>query len=430
MTNDIVKHDGRAAQVIPIRGVGDLLDLGSILAASNFFKNTIDENQAAAKILAGMELGISAVASLRGLYIVEGQITLAYPLIGALIKKSGKYDYRIRENTAESCRVEFFENGESVGFSALTMKQATERGLNKTFKGGTKEPWAKFPENMLLSKCLSNGAKAYTSEIFFGSIYTPDELGAEVDAVTGAVIEVEMSQLPDVQMLVCESEGCGNLIRDYTNSAGKTMSAVAFAAGTREKYQKALCWDCAQAAKKATDEAQAARFEIQGRASAEARENRRKAEERDSAKKAAEAAQSAPERENVQEATNTKPITKEAAKNALEDARKRYEEASVIAKQLAIPGAYNDNYRKWSPVRLDEAVATLRERIQEDISSAALESDAFLADVEGDGLPQENEPLAVWMDFAADWELIEIIKADNRQEDELELVEKSRTVGP
>lgn len=399
--SDIVRYDGRAAALaVPIRNVDDLLFLGSVLAASGFFKNTVGENQAAAKILAGMELGISPVASLRGLYIVEGQITLAYPLIGALIKKSGKYDYRIRTNTAEECVVEFFEKGESVGFSSLTMKQAKERGLDQYSGGKVKEPWKKFPENMLLSKCLSNGAKAHTSEVFYGPIYTPDELGMEVDGATGIVVEVE--RLPKIQLIPCEAEGCQNTITDYTNEQGRTMSAAKIIEGTQQKYGKALCWDCAQKAK-AGAEAQRAKFEAKAKVGAEARENRRKAEERDNVK-----SKSNPAKVDVLDEN-----AKVSAKKALEDARKRYEEASDIGKQLAFKEANQPDYRQWNAAKLNEATEELTLLIQSAITGVAIQDVEFLAEDDGDGLPDETQPLTEWMACAVAWELIQTIRAEN-----------------
>lgn len=388
--SDIVRYDGRAAALaVPIRNVDDLLFLGSVLAASGFFKNTVGENQAAAKILAGMELGISPVASLRGLYIVEGQITLAYPLIGALIKKSGKYDYRIRTNTAEECVVEFFEKGESVGFSSLTMKQAKERGLDQYSGGKVKEPWKKFPENMLLSKCLSNGAKAHTSEVFYGPIYTPDELGMEVDGATGVVVEVE--RLPEIQLIPCEAEGCQNAITDYTNAQGKKMLAAKFAEGTRTKYGLALCWDCAQKAK-AEAEAEKAAQEIEpsGKAQSEKRINRAKT------------------KVEVYDAD-----TKASAKKALEDARKRYEEASDIGKQLAFKEANQPDYRQWNAAKLNNATEELTLLIQDAITGVAIQDVEFLAEDDGDGLPDETQPLTEWMACAVAWELIQTIRAEN-----------------
>lgn len=387
--NNIVKHDGRAAaQAVPIRDVNDLLDLGRILSISGFFKNTQGEEQAAAKILAGMELGISPVASLRGLYIVEGQISLAYPLIGALIKKSGKYDYRIREHTAETCVIEFFENGESVGFSALTMKQAKERGLDSYGGGKVKEPWKKFPENMLLSKCLSNGAKAYTSEIFFGSVYTPDELGAEVDGETGVVVEVE--EVPGVQLIACEYEGynddggCDGFIRDYTNEQGRTMSAAKIAERTREKYGRPLCWHCAQQAKKAAEQAE------EGKAAA------------------------------------VTVAAKSDAKKNLEDARVAYEGATAAARLLGLIHGHTVKYRSWDASRLISETEQLVQTIQDAISSAATQDNQFI--VQEGQLPAEDAPLDEWLAVVAAWELLDVIKADNQEEPEMSKEEMAEEV--
>ncbi len=380
MTNDIVRQDGKAkamALAVPLRGIEDLMYLGSVLAASGFFKNTQGDAQAVAKIIAGMELGIAPVASLRGLYIVEGQISLAYPLIGALIKGSGKYDYRIREKTAESCVVEFFESGESVGFERLTMKQAQDRGLSKQRDGRTKEPWAKFPENMLLSKCLSNGAKAYASEVFYGSVYTPDELGAEVDGVTGAVVQVELEALPGVELATCE--GCGGLIGDFTDEQGKTMPAAKIEEGTRKKYGKALCWDCAQAAK-----AESARIE------------------------AAIKESFPPIHLTAEEAAAQEEPAKESSKSkALATARRNCKIAIQHAATLVLesPVAYTDTLTFSQLTQLtDSLVGTIKDAI----SNVAM-MDEEIPDHE---IPKDTTTLEEWMEFVAAWDLLDAIKAD------------------
>lgn len=414
MATEIVKHEGgrAAAMAVPIRGVEDLLYVGRVLAASNFFKNTIDENQAAAKILAGMELGIAAVASLRGLYIVEGQITLAYPMIGALIKRSGKYDYRIRALTADECSVEFFENGESVGFSALTMKQAKERGLDKTKGGYAKEPWVKFPENMLLSKCLSNGAKAYTSEVFFGAVYTPDELGAEVDGATGAMVSIE--EVPGVTFTACEAEGCGNLIADHTTEQGKTMSAAKIEEGTRAKYGKALCWDCAQKAKKAaeTEEANNAKPPLEIVKHSGARANQEKARE----VKAVVAHHTTGEAP-APDATTSARQSKQA--QALVDARHRYQEACNAARTL--------NIKPPVPIgstltlkQLAAATGELVGTIQDAISAVAMEQQ----DIPTSAFPKDDDTLAEWMTFVAAWDLQSLIAAEVGEEEGLDMEEE------
>jgi hypothetical protein len=196
--------------------------------------------------------------------------------------------------------------------------------------------------------------------------------------------ELIEEERPSEIELGCENEnGCRNPIRDYTNEVGKTLSAAKLAEGTRAKYGLALCWDCAQVAKRA-----------------------------------AEASQSAPERENEQEPTNTKPVTKEAAKNALEDARKRYEALSHHAKVLGFDRAYSLEYRQWDTAKLGIASAELLAMIRDSITSAAIENERFL--IEEGSLPTEDDTLKAWMDFAADWGLIETIKADNLANGEVE----------
>lgn len=167
----------------------DVMTLGKVFAASGYFKDARDEAQAIVKILAGQELGIPAVASMTGIYIVKEKVSLSANLIGAVIKRSGRYDYRVREMSATGCSLEFFQKSgggwESIGLSEFSMKDATAAGLAGS------DTWRKFPRNMLFARALSNGAKWYCPDVFGGPIYTPDELGEEVDAETGELVPGE-----------------------------------------------------------------------------------------------------------------------------------------------------------------------------------------------------------------------------------------------
>lgn len=184
------------------RPMPDALTLGKVFAASGYFRDARDEAQAIVKILAGQELGIPAVASMTGVYIVKEKVNLSANLIGAVIKRSGRYTYRVREMADKACRLEFFEkNGtgwESIGVSDFTWEDATKAGLVGS------DTWKKFPRNMLFARALSNGAKWYCPDVFGGPIYTPDELGAEVDGETGEVVPGEraapISQLPALRV--------------------------------------------------------------------------------------------------------------------------------------------------------------------------------------------------------------------------------------
>jgi hypothetical protein len=168
----------------PLRmGMGTLEDpeaLGRVLAASGYFSDAHDAAQAVVKVLAGQELGFGPIASMTGVYIVKGRVTLSANLIAAAIKRHPRYDFRVRTLTNDGCEVVFFEDGKEAGASEFTMTDARTAGL----AGG--DNWKKFPRNMLFARAISNGAKFFCPDVFAGSpVYTPDELGAEIDPETG-----------------------------------------------------------------------------------------------------------------------------------------------------------------------------------------------------------------------------------------------------
>ena len=167
----------------------DLRSLGEVLASSGFFADTRDAAQAIVKVLAGHELGFGPVASMTGVNIIKGKVALSANLMGAAVKRSGRYNYRVVTLTDAECAIEFYESGKIIGRSAFTIQDAQRAGLT----GG--DNWRKFPRNMLFARALSNGVKWYCPDVTGGPAYTPDELGALVDE-DGEVIETEIVTPP------------------------------------------------------------------------------------------------------------------------------------------------------------------------------------------------------------------------------------------
>lgn len=167
----------------------DIKGIANHFAESGFFKDAADVSKAFVKILAGQELGIGPMQSMSGFHVIQGKTAMSATLVGALIKRSGRYDYRVQVLDDQSCNLVFFENGEEVGQSSFSMSEAQTAGL-------TSNPtWKKFPRNMLLSRALTNGARWFCPDVFGGAVYTPDELGAQVDGETGEIIDAQI--LPD-----------------------------------------------------------------------------------------------------------------------------------------------------------------------------------------------------------------------------------------
>jgi hypothetical protein len=160
----------------------DVMQLGDVFFKSGLFSDAKQAAQCVVKILAGQELGFAPIASMMGINIIQGKVALGANLIASKIQSSGKYNFKFIEHTEKKCRLEFFRGNESLGFSEFTMQEATNAGLS------LKDIWKKYPKNMLFSRAVSNGARWFTAELFSGAIYTPEEMGADVDGETGEVI--------------------------------------------------------------------------------------------------------------------------------------------------------------------------------------------------------------------------------------------------
>jgi hypothetical protein len=172
-----------ARPVLQMGALSDPAELGRLLAASGYFADAKDAAQAVVKVLAGQELGFGPIASMTGIYIVKGRVTLSANLMAATIKRHPRYDYRVIELTDEQAAVRFLQDGEEAGTSQFTMQDAERAGL---LDG---ENWRKYPRNMLLWRALSNGAKWFCPDAFAGApIYSPDELGADMDPETGELV--------------------------------------------------------------------------------------------------------------------------------------------------------------------------------------------------------------------------------------------------
>lgn len=160
-----------------------ILELGTVLFKSGYFSDVRDANQAIVKVLAGRELGFGAFASMTGIHIIKGKPSMGANLIAAAVKRSGRYNYRVKENSNENCVIEFQERidgkWENIGTSSFSLKDAQKAGTQNLDK---------YARNMLFARAMSNGAKWFTADVFGGPIYTPEEMGAKVDE-EGEVIE-------------------------------------------------------------------------------------------------------------------------------------------------------------------------------------------------------------------------------------------------
>ena len=168
---------------LQVQSVDDLARLARVFAASGLFGKSANQDtqiaECAIRLMAGMEAGFSPFASATGVHIIEGKPAFSSNLLAQAVRRHPVYDYRVMENTATVCRIQFTANGQPVGVSEFTIEMAKRAGL------ATKSIWQKYPEAMLFSRALTAGMRTHCPDALGGHpAYTPEELGDDVVPVT------------------------------------------------------------------------------------------------------------------------------------------------------------------------------------------------------------------------------------------------------
>lgn len=126
-------------------------------------------------ILAGRELGLSAMASLRGFHIIENKPTLAADLIRALVLRSQKCEYfRCTERSAE--RATFVTKRRDEAEISLTFTIEEGRvAFGEKRDGWDKSGWGKNPADMLVARAGAKLARLVYPDVIHG-FYAPSEI--------------------------------------------------------------------------------------------------------------------------------------------------------------------------------------------------------------------------------------------------------------
>ncbi len=187
------------------RQMSDTLTVADHLARSGFFSDARQVSQAVAKVLAGQELGLGPVASMTGIFIIKGRVSLSANILAALVRRHPVYNYRVKTHTADECTLIFYESGEEIGISSFSMDDARAAQLRG-------DNWQKYPRNMLFARAVSNGVKWFCPDVMAGApVYTPDELGAQVDGegdvIPGQYTETVAEELPPLPQVTVTEDG-------------------------------------------------------------------------------------------------------------------------------------------------------------------------------------------------------------------------------
>jgi hypothetical protein len=155
------------------------------IAASGYFGEARDEAKAAVKVLIGRELGIEPMAAMMGIDIIETRRgprpRLSANIIGALIKRSGQFDYTY-ELSSTACKVTVWRKTEdgwgSYGTTSYSLEEARKAGL---MRQGL--PWDTYTQDMLFARAMSR-TKRIVPHLFVGfsgtvEVILPEEVDDE-----------------------------------------------------------------------------------------------------------------------------------------------------------------------------------------------------------------------------------------------------------
>jgi hypothetical protein len=157
----------------------EIKSVGTLFFQSGMFKDAKSAAQAITKVIAGQELGVPPMQSMRGIHVVDGNPQLSAGLIAALVKRSGRYDYRVKEQNDTVVVLEWRQavgwagrivtKYEVVGESSFTLAEAESANLT------SRTNWKTYTEDMLFARALTRGARRYCPDVFGGAVYAPGE---------------------------------------------------------------------------------------------------------------------------------------------------------------------------------------------------------------------------------------------------------------
>ncbi len=140
-------------------------------------------------IQTGAPLGFTAMQSIHGIHVIKGKPTMSADMTAAAVRRAG---HKLRITGDDTHAVAVLIRSDDPDFEyrcEWTLERAKQAGLLGN------DTWAKYPAAMLRARAITEVARAGASEALYGVVYTPEELGAEVDE-DGAVIAAEPAPKP------------------------------------------------------------------------------------------------------------------------------------------------------------------------------------------------------------------------------------------
>lgn len=164
------------------------MDYASAIAHAGLLPKAFIKNPAnvLVAIETGAPIGLAPIQAMQGIAVINGKATLTSDVMAGLIRRAG-HKLRITEDVEHQqvTAVLIRKDDPDFQFTATwNVAKAQQAGL---WGSGA---WVKYPLQMMRARAISEVARQGASEVLYGMIYTPEEMGAEVD-IDGEVVEIQ-----------------------------------------------------------------------------------------------------------------------------------------------------------------------------------------------------------------------------------------------
>jgi len=157
--------------------VAEKIEWAKAMAPAALLPKAYQRNPANLLLAAEMAdaLGIARINALTSIHVIEGRPSASADLLSALVRRAG-HRIRVTEGDGTVTATLIRSDDPDFEFTATwSMQDAQRAGLTG------KDVWKKYPRAMLRARALTEVIRKGASETLVGVIYTPEELGADVD---------------------------------------------------------------------------------------------------------------------------------------------------------------------------------------------------------------------------------------------------------
>ena len=154
-------------------------------------------------------LGVPPITGLSQIHIIKGKPTMSAGLMSGLIRKAGHtlrvwVEGKVEDKTLVAKAALIRSDDPSFTFEVeFSLKDAERAGL---YPGKSDSNWTKWPRSMVKARVVSEIAREAATDVFLGSIYTPEELDPSVQVdEQGEMVAAVVGTTPPVTNLSAET---------------------------------------------------------------------------------------------------------------------------------------------------------------------------------------------------------------------------------